>query len=259
MKPKEFLAVLFGTFVLIILGDGVVANVVLGPRLNGASFNWNTIAIGWAFAVIVSAFISGAHNNPAITLAFAIRGELPWAKVGPYLVAEFAGAFLGALCVFLAYRDGLVATGMPNVWTSGAGNIYSTTSAGSVSANVVGTYSILTASFAEFFGTMILMWAVQSTSDRRNAGLGQLGPFVVGGTILAIGLCLGGPSGYSLNPARDLGPRIFGLVAGTKGLFDGLYWLIPPVLVPFIAAPIAGVLFDLFFASEEPKKSAAAA
>lgn len=251
MKTKELLAVLFGTFVLIILGDGVVANVVLGPRLNGASFNWNTIAIGWSFAVILSAFISGAHNNPAVTLAMAIRGELPWSKVLPYFVAEFAGAFLGALCVYLAYRDGLVMTGLPNVWTSGAGNIYDVVSAGAVSAAPVGVYSIVTASVAEFFGTIILMWAILSTSDKRNAGLGHLGNFVIGGAILAIGLCLGGPSGYSLNPARDLSPRIFGLLAGTKGLFDGLYWLIPPVLIPFIAAPIGSALYDVFFASEK--------
>jgi len=251
MKTKELLAVLFGTFVLIILGDGVVANVVLGPRLNGASFNWNTIAIGWSFAVILSAFISGAHNNPAVTLAMAIRGELPWSKVLPYFVAEFAGAFLGALCVYLAYRDGLVMTGLPNVWTSGAGNIYDVVSAGAVSAAPVGVYSIVTASVAEFFGTIILMWAILSTSDKRNAGLGHLGNFVIGGAILAIGLCLGGPSGYSLNPARDLSPRIFGLLAGTKGLFDGLYWLIPPVLIPFIAAPIGSALYDVPFASEK--------
>ena len=78
--------------------------------------------------------------------------------------------------------------------------------------------------------------------DWRNAALSKAGPFEVGGVILVIGLCLGGPSGYSINPARDLGPRLFGLMSGTTGLLDGLYGLLPPVLVPFIAAPIAGVL-----------------
>jgi glycerol uptake facilitator protein len=254
MKAKELLGVFFGTFLLILLGDGVVANVGLAPRLAGGGYNWNTIAIGWAFAVIVTTFVSGAHNNPAITLALAIRGQLPWSKVVPYFVAEFGGAFLGALGVYLVYQDGLVSAGLPNVYTTGPGSVFGQTFFGSVSSNPLGTYSILTASIAEFAGTMVLMWAVLSTSDSRNAGLGHLGPFVVGGAILAIGLCLGGPSGYSLNPARDLGPRLFGLVSGTQGLFDGIYWLIPPVLVPFIAAPLSTYLYDFFFASEKTNK-----
>lgn len=250
MKSKEILAVFFGTFLLILLGDGVVANVGLSPRLAGTAYNWNTIAFGWAFAVVVAGIVSGADNNPAITLAMAIRGATPWSKVAPYLIAEFAGAFLGALGVFLVYRDGLVAAGLPNVYSTGPGSIYGSTFFGGPSANSVGTYSMLTASVAEFFGTMVLMWGILGVNDRRNAALSKAGPFVVGGVILVIGLCLGGPSGYSLNPARDLGPRLFGLVSGTTGLFDSLYWLIPPVLVPFFAAPIAGVLYDLFFASE---------
>lgn len=250
MKLKELFAVFFATFLLIILGDGVVANVVLGPRLAGseASFNWNTIAIGWAFAVILSGLIAGADNNPAITLANAFRGATPWAKVVPYLIAEFAGAFVGAFGVYLAYRDGLVAAGLPNIYTSGAGSYYGPAG---TSGGPVGQYSLLTASITEFIGTVILMWGVLATSDRRNAALSKAGPFVVGGVVLAIGLCLGGPSGYAINPARDLGPRLFGMLAGTNGLFDGLYWLIPPVLIPFLAAPIGGYLFDLFFASEK--------
>ncbi len=255
MKLKELLAVCFGTFVLIILGDGVVANVVLGPKLAGsvASFNWNTIAFGWAFAVIASGVIAGADNNPAVTLAMAIRGVTPWSKVIPILVAEFVGAFLGAAAVYFVYREGLVAAGVPNIWTSGAGNYYGV---GGVSAGVLGQYSILTASVAEFFGTMILMWGVLAVSDPRNGAMSKFGAFVVGGIVLVVGLCLGGPSGYAINPARDLGPRIFGLLAGTQGLFDGLYWLIPPVLIPFISAPISGYLYDLFFASEAAPQSA---
>lgn len=249
MKSKELLAVFFGTFLLILLGDGVVANVVLGPRLAGsqASFNWNTIVLGWAFAVVAAGVISGADNNPAITLAMGIRGVTPWSKVVPFIVAEFAGAFLGAFGVYLVYREGLVAAGLPNIYTSGAGSFYGP---GGVSAGAVGQYSLLSASITEFLGTMVLMWGILGVSDRRNAALAKAGPFVIGGIVLVIGLCLGGPSGYAINPARDLGPRLFGALAGTKGLFEGLYWLIPPVLIPFIAAPIAGYLYDLFFASE---------
>lgn len=251
MKTKELIAVTAGTFLLILLGDGVVANVGLAPRLAGTAYNWNTITLGWAFAVIVTAFVSGAHNNPAVTLAMAVRGELPWNKVLPYIVAEMIGAFLGAAAVYLVYRDGLVSAGMPNVWSTGPGSTFGTAFWGAASSNSAGTYSLMTACMAEFFGTIVLMWAILGTGDVRNSGLGHLGPFVVGGAILAIGLCLGGPSGYSLNPARDFGPRLLGLLAGTQGLFEGIYWLVPPVLIPFIAAPIGGYAYDLFFASEK--------
>jgi glycerol uptake facilitator protein len=251
MKNKDVIAVFFGTFLLILLGDGVVANVGLAPRLAGTGYNWNTICFGWAFAVIITAFVSGADNNPAITLAMALRGKTAWNKAVPFIIAEFAGAFLGALGVYLVYRDGLVAAGMPNVWSTGPGSIFGQTFWGGASAASTGTYSLLTACVAEFAGTMVLMWAVMATSDSRNAGLNNLTPFVLGGAVLVVGLCLGGPSGYSINPARDLGQRLFGLLAGTQGLFDGLYWLLPPVLIPFIAAPVSGYLYDWFFASEK--------
>jgi len=206
--------------------------------------------------VVAAGVISGADNNPAVTLAMGLRGVTPWSKVGPYILAEFAGAFLGAAGVYLVYRDGLVAAGLPNIYTSGAGSFYGP---GGVAAGPVGQYSLLTACVAEFFGTLVLMWGVLASSDRRNAALSKAGPFVVGGVVLVIGLCLGGPSGYAINPARDLGPRLFGLLAGTQGLFDGLYWLIPPVLVPFATAPLAGYLYDLFFASEPAAQTVRAA
>src|SRR5512138_495805 len=108
----------FGTFILILLGDGVVANVGLAPRLAAGAYNWNTITLGWAFAVIVavyvSAGVSGAHINPAVTLALALRRRFAWRLVIPYFIAQIIGAFLGALGVYLCYRDGLVAAGMPN-------------------------------------------------------------------------------------------------------------------------------------------------
>lgn len=124
MKSKELLGVVFGTFVLILLGDGVVANVGLAPRLAAGGYNWNTIVVGWCFAVILSGLISGAHNNPAVTVALAIKGDFPWSKVLPYVLAETLGAFLGAAAVFLVYRDGLVAAGMPNIWSTGPGSTF---------------------------------------------------------------------------------------------------------------------------------------
>ena len=256
---KEFIGEVFGTFILILLGDGVVANVGLAPRLAGTAYNWNTITIGWAFAVIiavyVSAGVSGAHLNPAVTLGLAVQRGFPWKKVFPYILAQFIGAFLGALAVYLIYRDGLVASGMPNVWSTGPGSVFGNTFWGGACAGATGTYSMLTAIIAEIFGTFMLTWGISASGDLKNNGLkDNLGALIVGFTVLAVGLSLGGPSGYSINPARDLGPRLLGLLVGTKGLFDGLYWLIPPVLAPAIAGPIGFWLYDTVVGKNLPKK-----
>lgn len=249
---QELIGEVFGTFVLILLGDGVVANVGLAPRLAGTAYNWNTITIGWCFAVIVAVYISGgvsgAHLNPAVTVALAVKRGFPWAKVVPFILAQLVGAFLGALGVYLVYREGLVAAGMPNVWSTGPGSVFATTFWGAASSGATGGYSLLNACIAEFFGTMVLLWGILASGDSKNMGLmHNMGPFLVGGTVLAVGLSLGGPSGYSINPARDLGPRIFGAIAGTQGLFDaGFYWLIAPVLVPLISGAIGVYLYDWF-------------
>lgn len=250
----ELVAEFFGTFVLILLGDGVVANVGLAPRLESVAYNWNTITIGWAFAVIVAVYIaggvSGAHINPAVTIALAVKRDFPWSKVLPYIAAQMVGAFVGALGVYLVYMEGLQAAGMPNVWSTGPGSVFGNSfwgAAGSYAEGATGVYSIFNASIAEFFGTMVLLWGVLASGDERNLGLkNNMGPFLVGFTVLAVGLSLGGPSGYSINPARDLGPRIFGTLVGTQGLWDGLYWLIPPVLVPAIAGAVGVFLYDWF-------------
>ena len=256
---KEVIGEIFGTFILILLGDGVVANVGLAPRLAGTAYNWNTITIGWAFAVIiavyVSAGVSGAHLNPAVTLGLAVRRGFPWSKVVPFILAQMVGAFLGAAAVYVIYRDGLVAAGMPNVWSTGPGSVFGQTFWGGASSAATGTYSMLTACVAELFGTMVLTWGIAASGDLKNNGLkDNLGGFIVGFTVLAIGLSLGGPSGYSINPARDLGPRLLGALVGSKHLFDGLYWLIPPVLVPAIAGPIGFWLYDILVAKNLPKK-----
>jgi len=253
MKIKDIFAVTFGTFVLIIMGDGVVANVGLAPRLAGTGYNWNTITIGWAVAVFVSIWVSGGDHNPAFTLANALRGAMPISQAFARILCQMVGAFLGAGAVYLVYRDGLVAAGMPNVWSTGPGSVFGSTFWGSAGNNVAsaGVYSMITASMAEFFGVLMVAWAIRAGSDPRNSALQRMGGLIVAMTVLGVGLCLGGPSGYSLNPARDLGPRLFGLLAGTQGLFDGLYWLIPPVLVPFIAAPIGFYLYDVLLLSEE--------
>jgi len=257
----QLIGEVFGTFILILLGDGVVANVGLAPRLGAAAYNWNTITIGWAFAVIVavyvSAGVSGAHLNPAVTIALALKRDFPWGKVLPYIAAQMVGAFLGALGVYLVYMDGLRAAGLPNVWCTGPGSVFGQAFWGTAAAAGVssaGGYSFLNAFIAEVVGTAVLLWGILASGDSKNTGLmHNLGPFLVGGTVLAVGLSLGGPSGYAINPARDLGPRLFGLVSGTQGLFaDGYWWI--PVVAPIIGGAIGIYLYDWFVSAYLPKK-----
>lgn len=251
----------FGTFILILLGDGVVANVGLAPRLASNGYNWNTITWGWAFAVIVavyvSAGVSGAHLNPAVTLALAVKRGFPWVKVVPYWIAQVVGAFLGAAGVYLVYMDGLKAAGMPNVWCTGPGSIFGQAFWGNTGSpgTATGSYSLVNAAIAEIFGTAVLLWGILASGDSKNTGLmHNLGPFLVGGTVLAVGLSLGGPSGYAINPARDFGPRLFGALAGTTGLFTGIYWLAVPIIMPLIGAVIGVFTYDWFVTHFLPQK-----
>jgi glycerol uptake facilitator protein len=256
MKQKslgmELIGEIFGTFVLILLGDGVVANVGLAPRLNSLAYNWNTITIGWAFAVIVAVYISGgvsgAHLNPAVTLALAVKRGFAWGKVAPFMIAQVLGAFLGAAGVYLVYNNGLVSAGMPNVWCTGPGSTFGSAFWGGPVGPSTGTYSLLNCFVAEIVGTMVLLWGILASGDSKNLGLmHNLGPFLVGGTVLAVGLSLGGPSGYAINPARDFGPRLFGTIVGTTGLWSpDFYWLIVPIIGPLVGGVIGAFLYDWF-------------
>ena len=257
----QLIGEVFGTFILILLGDGVVANVGLAPRLGAGAYNWNTITIGWAFAVIVavyvSAGVSGAHLNPAVTLALALKRGFPWAKVVPYMVAQVIGAFLGALGVYLCYHDGLVAAGVPNVWCTGPGSVFGNAFWGTAQAAGVastGGYTFLNAFVTEVFGTAVLLWGILASGDAKNTGLmHNLGPFLVGGTVLAVGLSLGGPSGYAINPARDFGPRLLGTLVGTQGLWSSGYWWIP-IVGPLVGGAIGVYFYDWFVTNLLPKK-----
>ena len=256
----ECIAETFGTFILILLGDGVVANVGLAPRTAAPSYNWNTIVFGWCFAVVVAVYVtagvSGAHINPAVTLALAVKRGFSWAKVVPYWIAQMVGAFLGALAVFLCYRDGLVAAGLPNVWCTGPGSIFGQAFWGGAGASGIGSFSLLTALTTEIFGTAVLLWGVLAVFDTKNVGVGaNLGPLLVGFTVLAVGLSLGGPSGYAINPARDFGPRLFGLLVGTKGLFSGGYWLVAPIIGPLVGGVLGVFTYDWFVTPFLPEKA----
>ncbi len=257
----ELAAEFFGTLILVLMGDGVVANVGLAPRLASNAYNWITIAFGWgmgvALAVYVAGGVSGAHINPAVTFALAIKRGFSWAKVIPYWIAQTVGAFFGAFVVYLTYLDGLKAAGMPNVWCTGPGSIFGKAFWGAVpaAAKAVGAYSLTNAFVAEIVGTAVLLIGVLAVLDERNLGVkANLGPFLVGIVVLSIGLSLGGPSGYAINPARDLGPRIFGALVGTKGLFNGSYWIVAPIIGPLIGGPLGAILYDIFITPFLPEK-----
>src|SRR5690606_37788535 len=138
-----------------------------------------------AFAVMVAVYVaggvSGAHINPAVTLALPAKRGFPWSKVGPYILVQMIGAFLGAAAVFLVYMEGLQAAGMPNVWSTGPGSVFGNAFWGGTSDAAIGTYSMLNASIAEFFGTMILILGILATGDERNLPVrGNVGPLIVG-------------------------------------------------------------------------------
>jgi glycerol uptake facilitator protein len=254
----QLIGEIFGTFILILLGDGVVANVGLAPRLAAPAYNWNTITIGWAFAVIVAVYVSGgvsgAHLNPAVTIALAVKRGFPWSKVFPFILAQMVGAFLGALGVYLVYFDGLKAAGFPNIYCTGPGSIFGQAFWGGTGVAAAGGYSMINAIVAEIFGTAVLLWGILASGDNKNMGLmHNMGPFLVGGTVLAVGLSLGGPSGYAINPARDFGPRVFGAIFGTSGLFSDLYWLVP-LLAPIVGGVLGIFTYDWFVTPNLPKK-----
>lgn len=264
----ELLAEFFGTFILILGGDGVVANVGLAPRLASEAYNWQLITWGWGMSVMVAVYIgggvTGAHINPAVTLAMAVKRGFAWVKVIPYWIAQIAGAFVGALGVYLVYMEGLQSAGMPNVWCTGPGSIFAQAfwgEAGSYALGAAGGYSNLNALIAEIFGTMVLLAGIVAFFDNRNWAKSTLfiAPFIIGMVVVMVGMTLGGPSGYAINPARDFGPRLFGTLVGTTGLWNNWYWLIAPIIGPLIGGPLGVILYDIFIAPFLPKEEEAAA
>lgn len=232
-----FLAELLGTMLLIILGDGVVANVVLN-KTKGQNGGWIVITAGWAFAVTLAVYavgtFSGAHLNPAVTIGLAAIGKLAWSQVPVYIAAQLLGAMLGATIVWLAYLPHWAAT--DNKGSKLA--VFCTAPAiRDRNANLI----------TEIIGTFVLVLGVLVVLTPKNLNPVHgwdvgFGPFLVGIIVWAIGLSLGGPTGYAINPARDPGPRIAHAllpIAG-KGKSDWDYAWIP------VAGPIAGGLIAAF-------------
>jgi glycerol uptake facilitator protein len=238
MSP--FFAELIGTMFLILLGAGVVANVIL-KGTKGFGGGWIVITTGWALAVFVGVVIagpySGAHLNPAVTIALAITEKFLWIDVPMYILAQLVGAMLGSFLAWLIYRDHFNTTSDPDTQLA----VFST---GPAIRNT--TFNLL----SEIIGTFVLIFVVFYFTDaeikdpRSPIGLGSLGALPVAFLVWAIGLSLGGTTGYAINPARDLGPRIVHalLPIKHKGSSNWKYaWI--PVIGPIIGAGIAALLY----------------
>ena len=233
-----FPAEVIGTALLILLGDGVVAAVLLAQS-KAQNSGWIVITWGWGMAVMLAVFavgqFSGAHLNPAVTLGFAVIGDTEWSDVPAYLGGEFVGAMIGAFLVWAAYSNHWGATEDPGLKLA----VFST---GPAIRNTVANL------ITEIIGTFVLVFGVLAIfADEATAATG-LGGLLVGLLVLAIGLSLGGPTGYAINPARDLGPRIMHAILPIpgKGPSDwGYAWI--PVVGPIIGGIIGAVAFDAFY------------
>jgi len=238
---SPFVGELFGTMFLIILGDGVVANVLLN-RSKGENSGWIVITTGWAFAVMVGVFVSGlfgsvaAHINPAVTIGLAAGGYFPWAQVPGYIIAQLVGAFLGAVLVWLAYYRHWAPTNDAGLKLA----VFSTGPA--IRDSVWNSVTEIIGTFALVVG-VIAIFNIADSPTMQGIPVEGLGPFIVGALVWGIGLSLGGPTGYAINPARDLGPRIAHqlLPIPGKGPSDWAYsWV--PVVAPIIGGIIAGLI-----------------
>lgn len=237
---SEFAAELMGTLFLILLGTGVVANVVL-KGTKGYNAGWMVITTGWALAVFVGVVIaapySGAHLNPAVTLALAISGKFAWSKVGTFILAQLIGAILGAMLTWVVYKDHFNNTSDPDLQLA----VFSTSPA---------IKNSMFNLFSEIIGTFVLIFVIfyftnaEMGDQKTPIGLGSLGALPVTFLVWAIGLSLGGTTGYAINPARDLGPRIAHalLPIKEKGRSNWKYaWV--PIVGPLIGAAIAALLY----------------
>jgi glycerol uptake facilitator protein len=234
MRMSSFMAELVGTALLILLGDGVVAGVALN-KSKAQNSGWMVVTTGWALAVAMAVYvsgrISGGHLNPAVTLALAATGKFAWSGVPKYLAAQLLGAFIGAVLVWLAYLAHWRETDDP--------------------AAKLGVFSTIPAIrrlplnlLTEIIGTFVLTFGVLAISANAAVAPSGLGPLLVGFLVWAIGLSLGAPTGYAINPARDLGPRLAHAllpIPGKGGSDWGYAW------VPIVGPVVGGVLGALAY------------
>jgi glycerol uptake facilitator protein len=227
-----------------------------------ASGDWLLITFGWAIAVMFGVYvaggISGAHINPAVTLALAVRRRFPWKHVGPYWIAQVVGAFIGAAVVMWVYHDAITAYNAAAHLTPSAGNalasysIFATFPAAYYHGSMGGPF------VDEAVGTALLIIGVFAVTDARNtAPLANIGPLIVGLVVFAVGTSFGANTGYAINPARDFGPRVFAFFAGYGKValpgsfnngagfsFSNYFWL--PIVGPLVGGVIGAIVYDFF-------------
>ena len=242
---REMVAEFLGTFTLIVFGTAVVAQVVLSRQTSGTYLSIN---LGWGLAVVMGVYVaggvSGAHLNPAVTLTLAVRRGFPWSKVLPYCVAQLVGAFTGALVTFITYREAFdqFDGGLRQVVGSqGTAGIFATYPQAFLSTFPGGLID-------QIVGTALLLLLIFAISDTKNlAPDPKFAPVVVGLIVTLIGMTFGFNAGYAINPARDLGPRLFTAVAGWGGeVFragNGWWWV--PIAGPLIGGVVGGFAYDL--------------
>lgn len=239
----ELVAEFFGTFVLILFGTGVVAMVLLFPTRNPGEIihgGFTNITLGWGLAVTMGIYIagkiSGAHLNPAVTLALAVFRKFSWSKVIPYSIAQTSGAFLAAALVYWNYRPAFLQVDPQLEKTAG---VFTTFPA---------FPGLPQAGFLDqLIGTGLLVLMIFAITDEVNVPPGaNLAPLMIGLVVVAIGMSFGGMHGYAINPARDFGPRLFTVVAGFRnnGITDGsrVWWI--PVVAPLIGGLIGAAIWD---------------
>ncbi len=243
---SEFCAEFIGTMILVLFGNGVVANVVL-KGTKGNNGGWIVITLGWGLGVFVGVIIagpySGAHLNPAVTIGLAIAGKFAWIKAGTFIAAQMLGAATGAFLVWLFYRHHYNET-------EDQGGILATFATGPAIRKLPNNF------FSEVLGTFVLIFAIFyiegasiacSELPEVKIGLGSVGALPVALLVTALGLSLGGTTGYAINPARDLSPRIIHSLVPIrhKGPSDWAYsWI--PVCAPIVGAAIAASLYLIF-------------
>lgn len=253
---RELGAEFLGTFVLITFGVAVVAQVVLSGEQNG---QYLSINLGWALGVVLGVYVaggvSGGHLNPAVTLALAVHRGFPWGRVIPFCIAQVAGAFVASALVYGVYYDAL------NHYDGGVRQV----TGPQATAGIWATYPqpwlepVRGGLVDQIVGTGLLVLCVLALTDSRNqAPAANLGPVLVGLTVLAIGMTLGLNCGYAINPARDFGPRLFTYLAGWGSeVFragDGWWWI--PIVGPLLGGILGGLVYDLlvgwWFPSQSP-------
>ena len=248
----EAIAEFFGTMILILFGDGCVA--VYGLFNIGAN-SWVVIIFGWGLAVMLGIYVagavSGAHLNPAVTLAFAVKGDHPWSKVIPYWVAQVAGAFVAALILYFVYQgalaNALAANGLHSMSDIAQPLTYGGKGFGWVFYTGHRTFVGLFGAFAdEFVGTALLVGLIFAIVDVRNQPVqGNINPLIIGLLIVAIGASFGANTGYAINPARDFGPRLWiAIVSGGASFSADNYYFWVPIVAPLLGGVVGGLIWQ---------------